>query len=182
MTGWRVGYTVAHPDLIKKLSQITGQATGNICSVSQKAAVAALTGPYDCVESMRRAFQKRRDMAWKEIASWPKVVCPKPEGAFYLFIDHRDTGLDSVTFCTRLLEEQLVACVPGDDFGPSGEGHIPISYATRTANCSARFSSDNNADLRFRKSRNRKTPPVDGAFQETVCILWIGSTHGPDGC
>ena len=47
MTGWRVGYTVTHPDLVKKLSQITGQATGNICSVSQKAAVAALTGPYD---------------------------------------------------------------------------------------------------------------------------------------
>ena len=119
MTGWRVGYTVAHPDLIKKLSQITGQATGNICSVSQKAAVAALTGPYDCVESMRRAFQKRRDMAWKEIASWPKVVCPKPEGAFYLFAD--------ISARTRLLSEAGVALVPGDAFG--APDCIRFSYA-----------------------------------------------------
>ena len=65
----------------------------------------------------------------------PNIRFNNPEGAFYLFIDHRDTGLDSVTFCKRLLEEQLVACVPGDDFGPSGEGHIRISYATSTENC-----------------------------------------------
>ena len=65
----------------------------------------------------------------------PNIRFNTPEGAFYLFIDHRDTGLDSVTFCKRLLEEQLVACVPGDDFGPSGEGHIRISYATSTENC-----------------------------------------------
>ena len=66
---------------------------------------------------------------------WPNIRFNNPEGAFYLFIDHRDTGLASVTFCKRLLEEQLVACVPGDDFGPSGEGHIRISYATSTENC-----------------------------------------------
>jgi len=131
MTGWRVGYTVAHPDLIKKLSQITGQATGNICSVSQKAAVAALTGPYDCVESMRRAFQKRRDMAWKEIASWPKVVCPKPEGAFYLFADisalYDEKMPDATAACTRLLSEAGVALVPGDAFG--APDCIRFSYA-----------------------------------------------------
>ena len=131
MTGWRVGYTVAHPDLIKKLSQITGQATGNICSVSQKAAVAALTGPYDCVESMRRAFQKRRDMAWEEIASWPKVVCPKPEGAFYLFADisalYDEKMPDATAACTRLLSEAGVALVPGDAFG--APDCIRFSYA-----------------------------------------------------
>ena len=160
MTGWRVGYTVTHPDLVKKLSQITGQATGNICSVSQKAAVAALTGPYDCVESMRQAFQKRRDMAWKEIASWSNVVCPKPEGAFYLFADisalYDEKMPDATAACTRLLSEAGVALVPGDAFG--APDCIRFSYAV--------------ADDVL----------MDGTFQETVCILWIGSTHGPDGC
>ena len=131
MTGWRVGYTVAHPDLIKKLSQITGQATGNICSVSQTAAVAALSGPYDCVESMRQAFRKRRDMAWREIASWDKVVCPKPDGAFYLFVDisalYDETMPDATAVCTRLLEEAKVAAVPGDAFG--APDCIRFSYA-----------------------------------------------------
>ena len=131
MTGWRVGYTVTHPDLVKKLSQITGQATGNICSVSQKAAVAALTGPYDCVESMRQAFQKRRDMAWKEIASWSNVVCPKPEGAFYLFADisalYDEKMPDATAACTRLLSEAGVALVPGDAFG--APDCIRFSYA-----------------------------------------------------
>ena len=126
MTGWRVGYTVTHPDLVKKLSQITGQATGNICSVSQKAAVAALTGPYDCVESMRQAFQKRRDMAWKEIASWSNVVCPKPEGAFYLFADisalYDEKMPDATAAC-----EAGVALVPGDAFG--APDCIRFSYA-----------------------------------------------------
>ena len=131
MTGWRVGYTVTHPDLVKKLSQITGQATGNICSVSQKAAVAALTGPYDCVESMRQAFQKRRDMAWKEIASWSNVVCLKPEGAFYLFADisalYDEKMPDATAACTRLLSEAGVALVPGDAFG--APDCIRFSYA-----------------------------------------------------
>lgn len=131
MTGWRLGYTVAHPDLVKKLSQITGQVTGSICSISQKAAIAALTGPYDCIEMMRLAFQKRRDMAWKEIDSWTGVVCPKPEGAFYLFADisalYNEKMPDATAACTRLLDEAGVALVPGDAFGdPDG---IRFSYA-----------------------------------------------------
>lgn len=131
MTGWRLGYTLAHPDLIKKLSQLTGQTTGNICSISQKAAVAALTGPYDCVENMRQAFQKRRDMAWKEIATWPGVVCPKPEGAFYLFADisalYTESMPDASAVCTRLLDEARVALVPGDPFGDPA--CVRFSYA-----------------------------------------------------
>lgn len=131
MTGWRLGYTVAHPDLIKKLSQITGQATGNICSVSQKAAIAALTGSYDCVETMRQAFQKRRDMAWQEVSAWPNVVCPKPDGAFYLFADisalYNDAMPDATAACTRLLEDAGVALVPGDAFG--APDCVRFSYA-----------------------------------------------------
>ena len=99
--------------------------------MSPKAAGAALTGPYDCVESMRQAFQKRRDMAWKEIASWSNVVCPKPEGAFYLFADisalYDEKMPDATAACTRLLSEAGVALVPGDAFG--APDCIRFSYA-----------------------------------------------------
>ena len=153
MTGWRVGYTVAHPDLIKKLSQITGQATGNICSVSQKAAVAALTGPYDCVTFPPCMTKK----------------CPTPP--------------PPAPACSAKRAWRWFPATPSERRTASGSPTPWLTTCLWTPSpASARFSSDNNADLRFRKSRNRKTPPVDGTFQETVCILWIGSTHGPDGC
>lgn len=158
MTGWRVGYTVTHPDLVKKLSQITGQATGNICSVSQKAAVAALTGPYDCVESMRQAFQKRRDMAWKEIASWSNVVCPKPEGAFYLFADISalydekcPTPPPPVPACSVKRAWRWFPATPSERRTVSGSPTPwPTTCSWTPSPASARSSSDNNADLRFR--------------------------------
>lgn len=68
--------------------------------------------PQECVETMRRAFEERRKVLIEGLTGAPNIRFNTPEGAFYLFIDHRDTGLDSVTFCKRLLEEQLVACVP----------------------------------------------------------------------
>lgn len=131
MTGWRVGYALAHPDLIGRLSQIQGQTTSNICSISQKAAVAALTGSYDCVVEMRRAFQRRRDLAHAAIASWPGVICPRPDGAFYLFADisARFTPElpDASAVCSFLLEEARVALVAGDAFG--APGCVRFSYA-----------------------------------------------------
>ncbi len=131
MTGWRVGYTLADPALIKVLSQITGQTTANICSISQKAAVAALNGPYDCVSTMREAFRRRRDMAWTEIASWEKVVCPKPDGAFYLFADvsalYTDAMPNAAALCSMLLDKAGVALVPGDAFGDPA--CVRFSYA-----------------------------------------------------
>ncbi len=131
MTGWRVGYALAHPDLIRKLSQIQGQTTANICSISQKAAVAALTGSYDCVAEMRQAFQRRRDLAHAEIASWPGVICPKPDGAFYLFADisARFTPQlpDAAAVCGFLLEKARVALVSGEAFG--APNCIRFSYA-----------------------------------------------------
>lgn len=131
MTGWRVGYTLAHPSLVKVLSQITGQTTGNICSISQKAAVAALNGSYDCVTEMRKAFAVRRDLAWKEIASWPGVICPKPEGAFYLFADvsslYTPEMPDATSVCSMLLDKAGVALVPGDPFGDPA--CVRFSYA-----------------------------------------------------
>ena len=131
MTGWRVGYTLADAALIKEMSKIQGQATSNICSIAQKAAVRALTGSYECVDNMRTAFMRRRDMAHQEISSWPGVVCPKPEGAFYLFPDvsalFSDRTPDDASLCTMLLEKAKVAVMPGSAFGDSR--CIRLSYA-----------------------------------------------------
>lgn len=131
MTGWRIGYCVAHPDLVKAQSKIQGQCTSNVCSFAQKGAVAALTGSYEYVEMMRANFQRRRDLAMEVIATWKGVKCPKPGGAFYLFPDvsalYDSKTPDSTTLCTRILEEALVALVPGAAFGD--DRCIRFSYA-----------------------------------------------------
>ncbi len=131
MTGWRVGYALAHPDLIKALSKIQGQSTSNVCSIAQKAALAALTGPMDALKFMRSAFARRRDLAMEIVASWPGVVCPRPDGAFYIFPDlsafYSNAIPDSTALCTALLEGAGVAAVPGAAFG---DDHcVRFSYA-----------------------------------------------------
>lgn len=131
MTGWRVGFLAAHPDLIKKISAMQGHSTSNICSISQKAALAALTGPTESLDTMRAAFLRRRDMALAIINTWPFVVCPKPDGAFYIFMDVRKCYgarcSDSASLCALLLDVAHVAAVPGSAFGD--DNCIRISYA-----------------------------------------------------
>jgi aspartate aminotransferase len=131
MTGWRVGYALADPDLIRAMSRLQGQSTSNVSSISQKAAMAALEGDFSEFEVMREAFERRRDLAYDIISEWPGVVCPKPEGAFYIFPDvhrHYDERIpDSTTLCTVLLEEAGVALVPGIAFGD--DRCIRVSYA-----------------------------------------------------
>ena len=131
MTGWRIGYTLAAEPLIKAMSKIQGQSTSNICSIAQKAALAALTGPWEPVDMMRKAFAARRDLALERVRSWPDVVCPAPAGAFYLFpkVDHyyNDVIKDSTALCSHILEEAGVALVPGAAFGD--DRCVRISYA-----------------------------------------------------
>ncbi|GAU08596.1 pyridoxal phosphate-dependent aminotransferase [Desulfoplanes formicivorans] len=131
MTGWRIGYTLAGDSLIKALSKIQSQCTSNICSIAQKAALAALTGPWEPVVMMREAFAVRRNMALEHVRSWPHVVCPAPVGAFYLFpkVDHyyNDEVRDSTALCAYILEKAGVALVPGAAFGD--DRCVRISYA-----------------------------------------------------
>jgi len=132
MTGWRVGYCVGHPHLIKAMDTLQGQSTSNVCSIAQKAAQAALEGSYDCVEEMAATFQRRRDLALDIISSWTGVLCPKPEGAFYLFADMscyfgKNGIADSSDLCTYFLEKAGVALVPGSPFGDNA--CVRISYA-----------------------------------------------------
>jgi len=129
MTGWRIGYTIASKEIISAMGKLQGQATSNVCSITQKAALAALTGPQDSIKVMRDAFQRRRDFALAEISTWAGVKCPKPDGAFYLFLDLNGVkgGSDDVAFCQMLLEKAHVATVPGTEFGMPG--CMRISYA-----------------------------------------------------
>ena len=131
MTGWRVGYTLAHVDLIKAMTKIQGQSTSNICSIAQKAALAALTGGWDCLAPMLEAFVRRRNLGLAMVRGWGHVVCPEPAGAFYLFprVDWYYTPEvpDSTALCAHLLEEAGVALVPGAAFGD--DRCIRISYA-----------------------------------------------------
>lgn len=131
MTGWRVGFVLAHPDLIKAMTKIQGQSTSNVCSIAQKAAVAALAGPTDFMDTMCEAFARRRELAHSIVSSWPGVVCPRPDGAFYVFPDvsalYTASMPDSTAMCTALLEEAGVAAVPGAAFGD--DRCVRFSYA-----------------------------------------------------
>lgn len=120
MTGWRVGYLAGAEELIKKMTVLQGHMTSNVCSIAQKAALAALEGPDDCVARMRETFRRRRDLALEMIGQWPHVVCPKPDGAFYVFVDvskcYNSQISDSISLCKHLLEKAHVAAVPGAAF------------------------------------------------------------------
>lgn len=131
MTGWRVGFAAAHPEIIKKMTSLQGHSLSNVCSVAQKAALAALEGPDDCVAAMREAFRRRRDLAMDIVGAWPRAVCPRPDGSFYLFVDvsalYGGDINDSVALCSYLLDEAHVALVPGAAFGD--DNCVRLSYA-----------------------------------------------------
>jgi len=136
MTGWRIGWSIAPPEVAKALDVVQSQSTTNAAAVSQIATVAALNGPRDEVHAMRAAFARRRDVMVKGLASIPGVRCRKPEGAFYAFPDFRAVcgrsfkGRKLVTdldLADWLLEEAHVATVSGTPFG--APGYLRLSYA-----------------------------------------------------
>jgi aspartate aminotransferase len=132
MTGWRVGYLAGPVELIKAASTIQGHSTSNVCTFAQYGAIAALESSQDCVETMRQAFAKRRLAIMEMAQALPGGInFVEPQGAFYLFVDISATGLKSLVFCSRLLDEKYVATIPGSAFG--AEGTIRISYATDLA-------------------------------------------------
>jgi len=128
MTGWRIGWAVAPVPMIRALNAL--QTHSLTCSVSfvQKAAVEALRGPQDSVDMMAKEFAARKDLIMDLINDIPSLHCPPPKGAFYLFPSY-DFEMNSEEMATYLLEQAHVAITPGSAFGPSGEGHIRISYA-----------------------------------------------------
>jgi len=137
MTGWRVGYIAAkNKDVINAIIKIISQSTSNVCSISQKAAVAALKGPQDFLKTWKRAFIERRDYMCNFFKSLD-IPFVKPQGAFYLFVDFSKViksknFKDDINFAKSLLEEKLVALVPGSAFG--APNFARLSYATSLEN------------------------------------------------
>ena len=127
MTGWRVGYTACPKEMAEAISKIQSHTTSNPTSIAQKAAVEALTGPQDRVIEMVNAFDRRRRFLLKRIREIEGLECIKPEGAFYVFPEISSFGLSSLEFSSRLLEEGLVATIPGEAFGSLQ--NIRISYS-----------------------------------------------------
>jgi aspartate aminotransferase len=136
MTGWRLGWMVGPADAIKAAANLQSHLSSNVSNISQRAAIEALTGPQDQVEVMRQSFERRRNVIVAELNKIDGVLCPNPEGAFYVYPDV--TGLlgrewGGVTPTTTLeladliLEQAEVAVVPGEAFGPSG--YLRLSYA-----------------------------------------------------
>ncbi|MEN9692845.1 MAG: hypothetical protein RLZZ330_489 [Actinomycetota bacterium] len=136
MTGWRVGWMIGPKDVIKAATNLQSHLSSNVNNVAQRAAIAALNGNLEAVDAMKVAFDRRRKLMVKMLNEIPGVVCPTPEGAFYVYPSVK--GLlgkeirgkvcnTSAELAALILEEAEVAVVPGEAFGPSG--YIRLSYA-----------------------------------------------------
>jgi len=128
MTGWRIGYALGPREWIKAMTCVQSHSTSNPTSISQQAAIEALTGSQDSVARMLQAYSERRDWLIPALNDLPGVSCATPEGAFYAFPSVKGTGLTSEELTTRLLEQAHVAVTPGDAFG--APGYLRLSYAT----------------------------------------------------
>jgi aspartate aminotransferase len=136
MTGWRLGWMVGPADAMKAAANLQSHLSSNVSNISQRAGIAALTGPQECVAEMRSAFDRRRKLIVGELNKIPGFVTPTPQGAFYVYPDV--TGLlgrtwggvtptSSLELADLILDQVEVAAVPGEAFGPSG--YLRFSYA-----------------------------------------------------
>ncbi len=141
MTGWRIGYAISNPKVAKVMSNFLSHSTGSPSSISQAASLAALVGPQESVETMRQAFEERRNYIVDRINHIDGVSCIKPEGAFYMMMNierllgrtiHGELIQSSDDFSTAFLKHGLVATVPGSGFG--APHFVRWSYATSMDN------------------------------------------------
>ncbi|MBL8842410.1 MAG: pyridoxal phosphate-dependent aminotransferase [Planctomycetes bacterium] len=136
MTGWRLGYSIAPPELAAKISKLQTNCNSCPATFSQIAAVAALKGPQGDVDAMVAEFRKRRDLVVKGLNELPGVSCIAPQGAFYAFANVQKTGIKARELQKALLDEAGVGTLAGTAFGAHGEGYIRLSYANSQANIS----------------------------------------------
>ncbi len=128
MTGWRIGFAAGPAEVIAPIPKLQLYANCHPTAAAQKACVAAYDGSESTVQEMVKSYQLRRDYMAKNLNELPGIKCPTPGGAFYLFPNIEGTGMDSMTFAKHLLEKGKVASVPGDGFGPHGQGYIRLCY------------------------------------------------------
>ncbi|RTR30532.1 pyridoxal phosphate-dependent aminotransferase [Robertmurraya yapensis] len=133
MTGWRIGYAAGNSVIIKAMTNLASHSTSNPTTTAQYGAIAAYEGPQDAVQEMKEAFEHRLNVIYDKLVAIPGISCIKPQGAFYLYPNVKEaavlTGFSSVDdFVAGLLEEAMVAVVPGSGFGTPD--NIRLSYAT----------------------------------------------------
>ena len=125
MTGWRSGAVVGNPDLVDAFWRLKTNMDSGMFAAVQRASVAALSGPQDCVRDMCRVYQRRRDLLVEALRSIGMQVEP-PKGTIYLWVPVPD-GYTSAGFAAQVLEQADVVITPGAAYGPSGEGYVRLS-------------------------------------------------------
>ncbi|MFH1459751.1 MAG: pyridoxal phosphate-dependent aminotransferase [Candidatus Omnitrophota bacterium] len=128
MTGWRIGYLAGPSEAVAKISNLQDHSTSCPNAMAQAAAVTALTGGNECIDTMRKEFEVRRDYIVDRVNSIDKLSVIKPQGAFYIFCNISKTGLSSLDFSQQLLDKKQVAVIPGIGFG--SDKHVRLSFAT----------------------------------------------------
>ena len=155
MTGWRIGYTAGPPAIIKAMAKVQGQSTSNPTHLAQVATVAALTGPQECVATMRAAFDERRRAIVELLRAIPGVACREPKGAFYAFPDlgafvgrhfgERQPIKDAVARCDWLCEPARAGVVPAQTWTPAPSSAVrarsPTRGSSRRSSRSLRWTS-----------------------------------------
>lgn len=129
MTGWRLGYIAAPAKYMDAINRLSFYMTAGTTTFVQHAGVTALREEDGSIARMRGAFKERRDYLVEEINKLRNFSCKNPEGAFYVFLNIKKTGMNSRDFCNFALDKVRLAMVPGTAFGPGGEGYARISYA-----------------------------------------------------
>jgi len=151
MTGWRMGYGVMPTWLVEAVTKLMVNSNSCTASFTQRAGIAALTGPQDCVGKMVAEFRRRRDAICAGLNEVPGFRCAVPGGAFYAFANVTGTGIDSKELADFLLNEAGVSCLNGDCFGGYGTGYIRFSYANSLQNL-------NEAVQRIKRAATRWAP------------------------
>lgn len=134
MTGWRIGYIAAPLEAMEPINRMTFYMTAGATTFAAHAAIDAMKNLDGSIEKMRDEFKKRRDYLVAEINKLKNFSCKMPEGAFYVFMNIKKTGMSSEEFCSYALDRVRLAVVPGDAFGECGQGYVRMSYATSMDN------------------------------------------------
>jgi aspartate/methionine/tyrosine aminotransferase len=129
MTGWRVGYAVAPPVFIDEMEKLMEHMVSGVTAMAQRAALAAIEAPQDCVREMVATYDKRRRIVHEGLNAIDGIKCLKPESTFYAFPNIKSFGLSSWDLAKYLVREHKVAVVPGSIFGKGGEGYVRLSFA-----------------------------------------------------
>ena len=130
MTGWRCGFVLGPEAVISQMVKMQESVVSCVNTPTQYAAIAALEGPQDVLEEMLALYDANRRLVLKEVNEMKGLSLKMAQGAFYAFINIKETGMTSEKFAVKLLQEAKVVVVPGSGFGPGGEGYVRVSYVS----------------------------------------------------